>query len=106
MRKARDYSNEKEFTLEIIAHYPSEKKKGEGTFHVYWEDKDLDLRGIFYNLQTGKLPWIRFPSQKGILNGETCFFPVYSFPDVRKSQRFLTAIREAFKLYAKEEKLS
>ncbi len=106
MTKARDYSQEKEFTFEMIAHYPSEKHRGEGTFHIYWQEMDLDLRGIFYNVQRGRLPWIRFPSQKGILNGEKCFFPVYSFPNVHKFQRFLNAVREAFTAYAKEEKLT
>ncbi len=105
MTKARDFSSENEFTFEVIAHYPSEDRlrRLEGTFHIYWQEMDLDLRGIFYNLKRGKLPYIRIPSQRGILDGKECYYPAYSFPNVQKTQRFFIALRKAFKIYAEEK---
>ena len=105
MTKARSYSREKEFTFEVIAHYPLPEKKKQGTFHVYWEEMDLDLRGIYYNIKRGKDPWIRLPSQRGMLNGEPCSFPLYSFGNVLKWGRFIMTLREAFKKYAETEKI-
>ncbi len=103
--KARNKSNFKDFSIEIVAHYPSDKERNTGTFHFYWEEMDLDIRGVFYSLNFGTKPWIRLPSWKGVLNGESCTYPLLSFPNVKKTQRFTKTLREAFLEYALENKL-
>lgn len=101
--KARDFSRKQEFTFEIIAHYPFLLRPNRGTFHVYWEEMDLDLRGIFYNDEKKSAPWIRLPSRKGMIEEEECSFPFYSFPNSQKSGRFMKSLREAFSIYMKEK---
>jgi len=97
MNKTPDFK--KEFTFEIISHYPFPDKENVGSFHAYWEEMDMDLRGIVYVLSKGKEPWINLPSKRGEIDGEPCFFTFYSFADMKKMNRFMRALRMAFNQY-------
>lgn len=105
-----------EWKIEVVAHYPRERKKKKafveekGTIHLYIENLDLDLRGIFYVIK-GKKTWIYFPDRKGKDdNGNICNFTVYNFTSHQRQKSFIQAIHKAIQRFSntlefKKEKL-
>ena len=90
-------------TVEIIANYPMKKLKVNneevitGTLHIYLEDYDIDLRGIYYTVKNGKF-FIRYASKKGNMYGNLCDYLIFSFNSKEKqaelTKSILTALYE------------
>ena len=103
--KARNYKRESTLTVEIIANYPMKKLKVNdakvitGTLHIYLEDYDIDLRGVYYTVKAGKF-FIRYASKKGNLNGNLCDYLIFSFNSADKQKELTKAILTALYEFA------
>lgn len=98
-------------TVEIIANYPMKKLKINnaevitGTLHIYLEDYDIDLRGIYYTVKNGKF-FIRYASKKGNMNGNLCDYLVFSFNSQEKQKELTKSILIALYEYAETSEYS
>jgi len=76
-----------------------------GTLHIYLEDYDIDLRGIYYTVKNGKF-FIRYASKKGNMNGNLCDYLVFSFNSQEKQKELTKSILIALYEYAETSEYS
>jgi hypothetical protein len=70
-----------------------------GTLHIYLEDYDIDLRGIYYSVKNGKF-FIRYASKKGNINGTLCDYLIFSFNSAEKQRELTKSILTALYEFA------
>lgn len=95
----------RDFTFEIIDHYPMKGQPDKGTFHAFCEEKGEDFRGVRYTIRKGKPPWVCLPGAYGEIDGEPCFYTFYSLANGKKMASFMKCLRHAFAKYWKQLEL-
>ena len=95
--------------VELIEFYQdTQKKKNEitGTAHVYIEDFDLDVRGIYVR-KTGNQLWISKPTQKYIdENQKSCKYPIIDFANRNTDREFIKHVRNELQKYFRKKKFT
>lgn len=94
-------------TIEIVAHYPFFDKQmadvNSGTFHAYWVEMQMDLRGCRYYLRKNLQPFTSLAILKTFdreENKNVAFCPI-SFTDGKYEKNFRNELQKAFRKYAK-----
>ena len=92
-------------TLEIVEIYPFRNYKNRGTFHVYWCEMDIDLRGCRFEIRpTGPVTTF-FPSARGFDEGKTVHYPIFNFTDKEYTRKWRKAMTKALEAHFKREKI-
>lgn len=94
--------------IELIEFYPRKIPKNKsfvGTFHVYIEDFDIDIRGInVYKIAKGFM--VRLPDLVGKdpVTKKPVRYPLFQFANKVKHQAFVREIAKLVNEYFKENK--
>lgn len=101
----------KESTVEIVAFYQYKDpktnvySKDQGSLHVYWINKNLDIRGINIQIKSLNTFFIYMPGNKVLDdNGEKVHYPIIDSPDRAEIRGFVKAIKKEFKEFLKTYK--
>lgn len=109
-------------TFEIVGHYPDmivdrlpngdyeiiQEDPNAGTFHAYWVEMEMDLRGCYYSYRTATSLYIAVPSRNAIdkESKKHVRYPEMSFTDQEYNSKFRQTLKEAFIKYAAKKYLS
>lgn len=94
--------------VEVIEFYPSTSKKIYGTVHVYLEEYDIDLRGVYIRKVKNSF-FVSLPHQKASdenkkENGKSVTFPVLTFANPQKAKDLKDSVIKAVLDFLKTHK--
>lgn len=108
--KGKGVSDEKTI-IEVIEIYPIKSNKYfKCTAHIYWENKNIDLRGIVISEYGDKKYFVQMPmGHAKDKEGNRTLFPYIHTPNPKELNDFLHAVQKEMKTYIpkwKEENLN